>query len=98
MLFEDFGGFDALYLRMLAAGVPTAVQLMWIPFSELNFGQQFLLVATLGRQFFTGLWRTSIVSYAKKWTVDKIRKTNDDIMMMIVFPVIEFVIPYEVTS
>lgn len=98
MQFEDFGGFDALYLRMLAAGIPTAVQLMWIPLSELNLSQQFLLIVTLCRQSFTGLWRTNIVSFAKKWTLEKIRDINDDIMMMIVFPVLELVIPYEVTS
>lgn len=98
MLFEDFGGFDALYLRMLSAGIPTAVQLMWIPLSELDISQQFLLMVTLCRQCFTGLWRSSIASRAKDWTFVKIRDINDDIMMMIVFPVLEFVIPYEVVE
>ncbi|GFP92574.1 ATP-dependent zinc metalloprotease ftsh [Phtheirospermum japonicum] len=96
MLFEDFGGFDALYLRMLAANIPTAVQLMWIPFFELDFRQQFLLTVTLCRQCFTGLWNSTNVSRAKKWAFEKFRNVNDDIMMMIVFPVLEFVIPYEV--
>lgn len=96
MLFEDFGGFDALYLRMLAAGIPTAVQLMWIPLSELDIGQQFNLMVTLCRQCFTGLWRTNIASRAKEWTLKKIRDVNDDIMMVIVFPLLEFVVPYEV--
>ncbi|KAI3453265.1 hypothetical protein Pfo_009928 [Paulownia fortunei] len=96
MLFEDFVGFDALYLRMLAAGIPTTVQLMWIPFSELDFSQQFLLMVTLCRQCFTGLWSSSIVLYAKNWTLEKITNINDDVMMMIVFPVVEFVIPYQV--
>ncbi|KAI3980697.1 hypothetical protein MKX01_025262 [Papaver californicum] len=45
-LFEDFGGFDGLYLKLLASGVPTAVQLMWIPLTELDLRQQFLLIAT----------------------------------------------------
>ncbi|KAL9257626.1 putative inactive ATP-dependent zinc metalloprotease FTSHI 5, chloroplastic [Drosera capensis] len=36
ILFEDFGGFDTLYLKMVASGIPTFVQVMWIPFSELN--------------------------------------------------------------
>ncbi|KAH6792607.1 FtsH extracellular protease family [Perilla frutescens var. hirtella] len=47
MQFEDFGGFDALYLRMLAARIPTAVQLMWIPLSELDISQQFLLIVRM---------------------------------------------------
>lgn len=98
MLFEDFGGFDALYLRMLAAGIPTAVQLMWIPLSELDISQQFLLIVNLCRQCFAELWRKDVVSRAKEWTFAKIRDTNDDIMIMIVFPVLEFVIPYEVVE
>ncbi|KAK4484070.1 hypothetical protein RD792_011289 [Penstemon davidsonii] len=96
VLFEDFGGFDALYLRMIAAGIPTAVQLMWIPFSELDISQQFLLITTLCRQCITGLWSSSIVSHAKSLSLERIKNINDDIMMMIVFPVLEFVIPYQV--
>ncbi|KAK4423260.1 putative inactive ATP-dependent zinc metalloprotease FTSHI 5, chloroplastic [Sesamum alatum] len=96
VLFEDFGGFDALYLRMVAAGIPTSVQLMWIPLSELDFSQQFLLLVNLCRQCFTELWRSNIVTYAKEWTLEKIRNINDDIMVMIVFPLVEFVIPYQV--
>ncbi|EPS73972.1 hypothetical protein M569_00780, partial [Genlisea aurea] len=96
MLFEEFGGFDALYLRMLAADIPTAVQLMWIPLSELSLSEQFLLIWRLSCQFAAGLWRSWVVSYARNWALTKIRNINDDIMMMIVFPVLEFVIPYEI--
>lgn len=96
MLFEDFGGFDGLYLRMLGCGIPTAVQLMWIPFSELDFNQQFLLVTRLCYQCLTGLWNTSFLAHARDWVVKKIRNINDDIMMMIVFPILEFIIPYSV--
>lgn len=96
MLFEDFGGFDGLYMKMLACGVPTATHLMWIPFSELNFQQQFLLVVRLCNQFLSGLWKTRIVSYARNWVVQKIRNINDDIMTVIVFPLVEFIIPYPV--
>lgn len=96
MLFEDFGGFDGLYLRMIAAGIPTAVQLMWIPFSELDLRQQFLLIMRISYQCLTGFWNSRIVSHAKEWTFKKIKNINDDIMMMIVFPAVEFIIPYQV--
>lgn len=96
MIYEDFGGFDALYLRMLASGIPTVVQLMWIPFSELDFRQQFLLVTRLCLQCLNGLWTLRIVSCGRDWIVEKVRNINDDIMMMIVFPTVEFVIPYRV--
>lgn len=49
ILFEEFGGFDGLYFKMIASGVPTAVQLMWIPLSELNIYQQTLLIARLSQ-------------------------------------------------
>ncbi|XP_050225134.1 probable inactive ATP-dependent zinc metalloprotease FTSHI 5, chloroplastic [Mercurialis annua] len=52
MLFEDFGGFDGLYMKMLA----------------------------------------------QEWMLEKMRNINDDIMMVIVFPVAEFIIPYPLWS
>ncbi|XP_047261034.1 probable inactive ATP-dependent zinc metalloprotease FTSHI 5, chloroplastic isoform X4 [Capsicum annuum] len=96
MIYEDFGGFDALYLRMVASGIPTVVQLMWIPFSVLDFRQQFLLVTRLCHQCLNGLWSLRIVSRGRDWILEKVRNINDDIMMMIVFPTVEFVIPYRV--
>ncbi|KAK6915313.1 ATPase, AAA-type, core [Dillenia turbinata] len=96
VLFEDFGGFDGLYLKMLASGIPTAVHLMWIPFSELDIHQQFLLTLRLLHQTSSGIWKTKIVSYAREWIIEKIRHINDDIMTMIVFPAVEFIIPYPV--
>ncbi|KAJ9180003.1 hypothetical protein P3X46_008312 [Hevea brasiliensis] len=96
MLYEEFGGFDGLYVKMLAQGIPTVVQLMWIPFSELNLHQQFLLTLRLARQCINGIWKTRIVSFGRDWVLEKSRNINDDIMMMIVFPIMEFVIPFPV--
>ncbi|KAK4799841.1 hypothetical protein SAY86_025206 [Trapa natans] len=96
MAFEDFGGFDGLYMKLLACGVPTVVQLMWIPLSELNFQQQFLLAMRLSRQCLIGLWNTKVALYARNWVVQKVRNINDDIAMVIFFPIVEFLIPYPV--
>ncbi|XVE62702.1 hypothetical protein DITRI_Ditri06bG0140900 [Diplodiscus trichospermus] len=96
MLYENFGGFDGLYMKMLASGIPTAVQLMYIPFSELDFQQQFLLTLRLAHQCLTGLWKTKFVSHVKDWVYQKFRNINDDIMMVVVFPLIEAIIPYPV--
>ncbi|XWS58431.1 hypothetical protein CRYUN_Cryun08bG0033100 [Craigia yunnanensis] len=96
MLYENFGGFDGLYMKMLACGIPTAVQLMYIPFAELDFRQQFLLIIRLAHRCLTGLWKTKFVSYGKDWVYQKIRNINDDIMMVVVFPLIESIIPYPV--
>ncbi|KAI3991255.1 hypothetical protein MKX01_022476 [Papaver californicum] len=95
-LFEDFGGFDGLYLKLLASGVPTAVQLMWIPLTELDLRQQFLLATSLSSQFISGLWKSESVSYWRNWGFEKIQNLNDDIMMMIIFPVLDFIVPYPV--
>lgn len=96
MLFEDFGGFDGLYMKMLACGIPTAVHLMWIPFSELGLNQQFLLALRLSSQCFNALWRTKVLSYARNWVFEKFKNINDDIMMTLVFPLVELMIPYPV--
>lgn len=96
MQFEKFGGFDALYLKMIACGIPTSVHLMWIPMSELSLQQQFLLVTRVVSRAFTALRKTQVVSTVKDTVLERIRNLNDDIMMAVVFPVIEFIIPYQV--
>ncbi|KAJ4968871.1 hypothetical protein NE237_015572 [Protea cynaroides] len=94
MLFQDLGGFDGLYLKMLASGIPTAVHLMWIPFSELDIYQQFLLIMRLSYHSVVGLWKYGHVSYARDWIVKKIRDINVDIAMMVFFPIVELIVPY----
>lgn len=98
MLFEDFGGFDGLYLKMLSSGIPTSVHLMWIPLSELSMHQQFLFIWRISSQLLVGLWKSNIVSYVREWCFTKIKNTTDDIMMMIVFPIVEFIIPKSVRA
>ncbi|KAG9445869.1 hypothetical protein H6P81_011997 [Aristolochia fimbriata] len=93
LLFEDFGGFDGLYIKMMASSIPTAVQLMWIPLSELDIRQQFLVVMRLTYRTLAGLWNSMIVSYVKKRAFKRIKNITDDVMMMIVFPIVEFLIP-----
>ncbi|XP_058082994.1 probable inactive ATP-dependent zinc metalloprotease FTSHI 5, chloroplastic isoform X2 [Magnolia sinica] len=96
VLFEDFGGFDGLYLKMLASGIPTAVHLMWIPLSELDIRQQFLLITRLSYQCIVGFWKSGFVSYMRRWCFVKIKNITDDIMIMIGFPITEFIIPKSV--
>ncbi|CAA6654379.1 unnamed protein product [Spirodela intermedia] len=67
--------------------------LMWIPFTELDIRQQFVLSSKLLYQCLLGLWKSSIVSYGKEWVYKKIKNTTDDIMIMIGFPIVEFIIP-----
>ncbi|XP_031283829.1 probable inactive ATP-dependent zinc metalloprotease FTSHI 5, chloroplastic [Pistacia vera] len=94
MLFENFGGFDGLYMKMLACNIPTSIQLMWIPLSELDFGQQFMLAVRLVHQCFNGVRKSRTVSTWRHWISENIRNTNDDLMMLIVFPLLELIIPY----
>ncbi|KAL5566845.1 hypothetical protein UlMin_030009 [Ulmus minor] len=96
MLYENFGGFDGLYMKMLSCGIPTTVHLMWIPFSELDFRQQFLLTLRVFHQSFNALWKSNIVSNGRNWAFEKFQNINDDIMMTIVFPLLELMIPYPV--
>ncbi|KAK7376284.1 hypothetical protein VNO78_34748 [Psophocarpus tetragonolobus] len=96
MLFEDLGGFDGLYMKMLACGIPTAVHLMWIPFSELNIRQQFLLILRVSHGILSGLWNSGIVMKARNLIFKHIKDTTDDIMVVIVFPIVEFLVPYPV--
>ena len=83
---------------MLASGVPTSVQLMWIPFMELDLQQQFVLSSKLLYQSLLGLWKTSVAQYARNWAYKKIKDTTDDIMILIGFPLVEFMIPKPVST
>ncbi|CAL9108120.1 unnamed protein product [Musa textilis] len=96
LLFEDFGGFDGLYVKMLASGVPTSVQLMWIPLSELDIRQQFLLLTRPPSQFLVGLWKSSIVSNMREWAYKKTKDIIDDLMIIVGFPLVEVIIPKQV--
>lgn len=98
LLFEDFGASDGLYVKMLASGVPTAVQLMWIPFSELDIQQQFLLLTRLSSQCLVGFWESNIVSYVREWIYSKTKDIIDDLMVVIGFPLVEIIIPKQVDS
>jgi len=93
ILFEDFGGFDGLYMKMLASGIPTIVQLMWIPFSDLDIRQQFLLMTRLSRECLLGLWNSFVVSYVRERVFSEIKNITDDIMVVIIFPLLELIIP-----
>ncbi|CAN0889925.1 Probable inactive ATP-dependent zinc metalloprotease FTSHI 5, chloroplastic [Linum grandiflorum] len=95
-LHQEFGGFDGLYMKMLANDIPTTVHLMWIPLSELNIHQQFLLAVRLARQFFVALWKNTYVTNARRWISEKIEDLNEDILVAIVCPLAEFLIPHGV--
>lgn len=93
LLFEDFGGFDGLYVKMLASGIPTAVHLMWIPFSELDIRQQLLLIARTTSECLVELWNLDVVSYVRDRVLSNTKNITNDLMVMIVFPVAELTIP-----
>lgn len=96
-LFKDLGGFDGLYKKMLACDFPTAVHLMWIPFSELDLDQRLLVTVRLFRRFLSGLSNYEVVLNTRNWILTTIKDTIDDIMMVIGFPLVEFLIPYPVS-
>ncbi|XP_031484872.1 probable inactive ATP-dependent zinc metalloprotease FTSHI 5, chloroplastic isoform X2 [Nymphaea colorata] len=93
MVFEDFGGFDGLYIKMLASGVPTAVQWMWIPFSELDLVEQLRLFTKMFYKCLVAFWNFEFVANARESCLSKLTNINADIMVMIGFPTLEFLIP-----
>ncbi|KAJ9549345.1 hypothetical protein OSB04_021888 [Centaurea solstitialis] len=92
-LFEDFGGVDGLYLKMLASNVPVSVRLMWIPFSELDIDQQFLFPIRVFHQLLVGLSNNAYIKNNVDRTFEWVVNVNKDILVLGVCPVLEFVIP-----
>lgn len=96
MLFKDFGGFDGLYVKMLASNIPTTVQLMWIPLSELSVGQHFLLIMRFSQQCWNEFWNSKDVKFLRNFVYEIVTELNEDILMVVVCPVVELLIPYVV--
>ncbi|KAG0502734.1 hypothetical protein HPP92_002806 [Vanilla planifolia] len=96
LLFEDFGGFDGLYMRMIASGIRTVVQLMWIPLSDLDMHQQYLLIKSLSYQCLFGIWKSPFISQIKEPFFSSLKNTAEDIFVIVVFPILEFIIPKQV--
>ncbi|CAH1429973.1 unnamed protein product [Lactuca virosa] len=96
MMFDDFGGVDGLYLKMLASNVPTDIQLMWIPFPELDIRQQFLFPIRLSRQLLIWLGKFNLRDLsAVNMIIHWVHNMTKKIMAIIVFPILDFVIPYQ---
>jgi hypothetical protein len=91
ILFENIGGFDGLYRKMLACGIPTAVHLMWIPFSEFNLRQLFSVMLSSPRRFLRDPWTYEAVLNARDLIFDSITESIED-MMVIGFPIAEYVL------
>ncbi|XP_073223219.1 probable inactive ATP-dependent zinc metalloprotease FTSHI 5, chloroplastic isoform X2 [Cicer arietinum] len=98
MLFEDIGGFDWLYRKMLACDIPTAVHLTWIPLSELGWRRLFFVTLRYPRWFLRDWWKSEDIPNAINYISESIQEMIDDIMMVIGFPLVEyFVRPEEGT-
>ncbi|KAI3698633.1 hypothetical protein L2E82_42328 [Cichorium intybus] len=93
-MFEEFGGIDGLYLKMLASNVPTNIQLMWIPFSELDIRQQVLVPIRVLNKLVVWLWKFRDFS-AVQDVVDQVKQINKEIIVVFLSPILEFVIPSE---
>jgi hypothetical protein len=91
MLFEDFGGFDALYLRMIASGVPVVSQVMWIPLYELDIGQQLRVAMRFSQRLVKELWNFKYVLPYKRMVLEQIDIFHEDIVAKAVFPIIELI-------
>lgn len=97
ILFKDIGGFDGLYRKMVACGIPTADHLTWIPLSELKLRQQFSVILRLPRRFLSDQWNSEAALIARSSFFDSIKETADDIMTVIGFPVVELLLPNSVS-
>lgn len=96
LLFEDLGGFDGLYIRMIASGIPTTVQFMWIPISDLDIDDQFFLVKRFSYHCLNGMWNSDFISSVRPLIFSSIKNTTNDLMVTVIFPIVEFIIPKKV--
>lgn len=97
VLFEQVGGFDGLYVKMVASGIPTTIEFMSIPFKEWGLKFQLLVPLKLCYRVFNFIW-SNVISEPVFWYLGKLNYIIEEVMVRVGFPIIEFIIPQPIRT
>jgi hypothetical protein len=96
-LFEQVGGFDGLYVKMVTSGIPTTIQYMSVPFKEIGLRMQILFLLRICYNVLNFIW-SKMISGPVTWYLGKLNHILEVVMVRVGFPIIEFIIPQQVSS
>jgi hypothetical protein len=95
--FEDQGGFQSLYLKMLASGVPTSIETMWIPLSEWPTERLVQLPFKIVWWLLEDLWNSNLVVSVRPWYIKTAVGAVEEVMVRFGFPTIQRIVPQKVS-
>ncbi|KAJ7537789.1 hypothetical protein O6H91_11G022100 [Diphasiastrum complanatum] len=85
-IFDNWGGFDALYLKMTTSGVPVTVERMPILFSEWEIEQQLQLPFKAIWWLLQKVWDLDLVRTIKPLYLKVFSQALEELMVRLVFP------------
>lgn len=94
-LFEQVGGFDGLYVKMVTSGIPTTIQYMSVPFKEIGLRMQILFLLRICYNVLNFIW-SKLISGSVTWYLGKLNHILEVVMVRVGFPIIEFIIPKQI--
>ncbi|KAG6544312.1 hypothetical protein Mapa_014315 [Marchantia paleacea] len=94
--YEDVGGFDMMYMKLITSGVPTNIETMWIPFEEWDFERLFQLPFKVVFWLLEDVWNSSILASVRPWYFRTLNGAFEEVMIRFGFPIIQTVMPQSV--
>lgn len=96
-LFEQVGGFDGLYVKMVTSGIPTTIEYMSIPFKEWELRHQILVPLRFCYRVLNFFW-LKWISVPVNWYFGKLSNILEVVMVRVGFPIIESILPYPIRT
>lgn len=87
--FSNYGGFDALHLKMLGSGVSTSVEVMWIPLSQWDPTRVFLLPFKVLLGAFTNFLKGAAANPMVILYFQSLGETIEEVLGRAFFPALE---------
>lgn len=97
VLFEQVGGFDGLYVKMVTSGIPTTIEYMSIPFKEWELRHQILVPLRFCYRVLNFFW-LKWISVPVNWYFGKLSNILEVVMVRVGFPIIESILPYPIRT
>ncbi|CAM6088523.1 unnamed protein product [Calypogeia fissa] len=94
--YEDYGGFDTLLLKLIASGVPTSVEVMWVPLEEWSPRRILQLPFKVIWWLLEDFWNSSLVVSIRPWYYKNLVGAFEEIMVRFGFPLIQRIVPQKI--
>ncbi|KAL3693910.1 hypothetical protein R1sor_007561 [Riccia sorocarpa] len=92
--YEDVGGFDMMYFKLLLSGAPTTIETMWIPFEEWGFERLFFLPFKMVYWLLEDVWNSSLVTSIRPWYFKTLSGAFEEFMIRFGFPLVQNLLPH----